>query len=382
MPSKKKNATNKKKTARPVTVASGAGGKKRKTAPKKKGSLVPAALPVTTTYLHLLVDESSSMQSVVAAANAALHQWANNIKASSAAATNQRTVTHVTFFNGAHRQPIVGQRIEDLDVGALKIVPSGNTALFNTVKLAAQAALAQLIGNSDSALLVVVTDGEETAHNCPAHDMKLALSALISTGRADVAFMVPPRTKRFVAGLTGLEESCIKEWEATEAGVRDVTKTFGASFGSYYAARNSGVASMRSVGGSFYVDPDDLTKTDMSKLKDISQEVQLLPVTHRDPEAIAPFFQAKLNRPFEKGKVFYELTKSEKLQPYKRILVQDMATGKMFEGNEARSLLGIKFDQQVRVRPGKDKQKRVFIQSTSLNRKLVTGTEVVFWDRA
>lgn len=84
---------------------------------------------------------------------------------------------------------------------------------------------------------------------------------------------------------------------------------------------------------------------------------------------------------FEKGKGFYELTKSETIQPYKEIVLEDKNTGDMFTGRKARDLIGLAQDQEVSftsTRKSWSNQYRVFVQSTSYNRKLVAGTRFLY----
>lgn len=82
---------------------------------------------------------------------------------------------------------------------------------------------------------------------------------------------------------------------------------------------------------------------------------------------------------FEKGKGFYEFTKSELIQKNKEIVLQDKTTGHFFEGNMARKMLNlITYDEKKRIKPTDFDQYRVFIQSTSTTRKLVDGTKFLY----
>ena len=86
---------------------------------------------------------------------------------------------------------------------------------------------------------------------------------------------------------------------------------------------------------------------------------------------------------FKAGRGFYELTKAETVGPQKEIVVQRRATGEMFTGKAARSLLGIADGAgQVKLGPQTIPAQlldyRVFIQSTSYNRRLVGGTMFLY----
>ena len=82
---------------------------------------------------------------------------------------------------------------------------------------------------------------------------------------------------------------------------------------------------------------------------------------------------------FKVGRGFYEFTKKVEVQEYKEVIVQEIATGLMFSGDEARTILGIPIGVRATVSPDKFQDKYVgFIQSTSANRKLLGGTRFLY----
>ncbi len=84
---------------------------------------------------------------------------------------------------------------------------------------------------------------------------------------------------------------------------------------------------------------------------------------------------------FEKGRGFYEFTKTETIQPYKEIVLRDDESGDMWTGDEARKMLDIPVGSAAGNWRGKPKQlpnHTIFVQSTSVNRKLVAGTEFLY----
>lgn len=88
---------------------------------------------------------------------------------------------------------------------------------------------------------------------------------------------------------------------------------------------------------------------------------------------------------FQRGRGFYEFTKTETIQGKKEIILMDRATGDLFEGESAREMLGLPPGETVRIKPANLEKYLVFVQSTSYNRKLLEGTkflyEVADWDR-
>ena len=86
---------------------------------------------------------------------------------------------------------------------------------------------------------------------------------------------------------------------------------------------------------------------------------------------------------YKKGRAFYELSKAETVQQYKEVIIQDRATGEMFNGSQVREYLGLQPQVDaggVKERLHKDATKdfRVFVQSTSVNRKLVPETLLLY----
>lgn len=84
---------------------------------------------------------------------------------------------------------------------------------------------------------------------------------------------------------------------------------------------------------------------------------------------------------FQTGKGFYELTKSETIQPYKEVVLHDKETGDMFTGRDARDIIGLSQTEEVSFtstrKPWAHKY-RVFVQSTSYTRKLIQGTHFLY----
>ncbi|OQW94915.1 MAG: hypothetical protein BWK79_04345 [Beggiatoa sp. IS2] len=89
---------------------------------------------------------------------------------------------------------------------------------------------------------------------------------------------------------------------------------------------------------------------------------------------------------FKKGRGFYEFMKTETIQGKKEIVLMDRATGDLFAGEAARDMLGLPVGETVRIKPASLEKYMVFVQSTSVNRKLIGGTrflyEVEDWDKS
>jgi hypothetical protein len=80
---------------------------------------------------------------------------------------------------------------------------------------------------------------------------------------------------------------------------------------------------------------------------------------------------------FKPGKGFYEFTKPEIINPKKSVVLMKKDTHELYEGNRARKLIGLTSEKK-RFRPTDVDEYRVFIQSTSYNRKLLKNTGFLY----
>lgn len=90
-------------------------------------------------------------------------------------------------------------------------------------------------------------------------------------------------------------------------------------------------------------------------------------------------FSANNGLTFERGKGFYNFTKPELIQKNKEIVLREKSSGDFFEGNMCRKMLNlITYDENKRIKPTDFPQYDIFIQSTSLNRKLMGGSKFLY----
>lgn len=80
---------------------------------------------------------------------------------------------------------------------------------------------------------------------------------------------------------------------------------------------------------------------------------------------------------FKAGKGFYEFTKPETISSKKEVVLMKKDSGELFEGEVARRIIGLD-DGDRKYKPSDVRDYRVFIQSTSYNRKLVGGTGFLY----
>lgn len=122
-------------------------------------------------------------------------------------------------------------------------------------------------------------------------------------------------------------------------------------------------------------------KTDFGSPKDLKPvppgRFQIFKV---DKDTAIKEFAESMGATFAKGRGFYEFTKSVLVQETKEIILEHKASGDLFSGEQARDMIGLRFGERGNVNPkdAKLEDYNVFIQSTSSNRKLLSGTRFLY----
>ena len=231
---------------------------------------------------------------------------------------------------------------------------------------------------SVSFTITVITDGKENnSQKYTAYQIGSEIKKLQATDRWSFTFRVPHGYKKELT-LLGIPAGNILEWETTERGMNVATEATARGFDTYYSNIKAGVNST----GTFYTDMAGVSSREVKQaLNDISKQVRFWDVTDAKGAAIRTFCEGRLrNEPFLKGAAFYQLTKTEnEVQEYKRIAIVDKSSGKVYSGPEARTLLGLPDYGTVKVAPGDHGKYDIYIQSTSVNRKLPVGSKVMYW---
>jgi hypothetical protein len=225
-------------------------------------------------------------------------------------------------------------------------------------------------------IVMATTDGQDT--NGGAEQLAKKIRELQATDRWTFAFRVPRGYARDLARM-GIEAGNILEWDQTQRGVEASTQANTQAFNDFYTARSTGVRSSKT----FYSNLKDVTVEDVKKaLQDISSEVNIWPVSAAEnDQQIREVVEQRLNGgKMLKGAAFYQLTKTEdKIQDYKLIAIRDKNSGAIYCGPEARDMMGLPRIGDARVAPQDHGNFDVFVQSTSVNRKVKTGTQLMYW---
>jgi hypothetical protein len=251
----------------------------------------------------------------------------------------------------------------------------GNTALRDATFQAVTdlEKTAQLYG--DHAFLVyVITDGEENrSYNVSTKNLRDKLNDLPDNWTLGV--LVPDERGRSYAESCGFPRENITVWETSSTGLAKASDDILRSVTHYYDQRAVGVRGTKSL---FSTDPDTLNKSTIkdAQLKPIPKGAyESFDVRDDDYLTIRDFVESKAYN-YVTGCAFYQLTKTETIQPQKEIIVRNKKSGRYYSGPEARNLLGLP-DVSVRVKPDFNPEFQVFVQSTSVNRRLVPGTKLL-----
>jgi len=335
------------------------------------------------THVAFCIDESGSISGIVKPLVAAYNKNVGAIRDAVLAEGQEATMTALAFGHRTlkHRVLYVGhqvQTVEELKDGDIK--PSGMTPLFDSVYRAIKKLEELDDGKEDTTFVInVVTDGQENSSNDPGVRATIReMEKKIATDRWTFAFLVPNGSGLYFAREYGIPRGNIQEWdERTAIGTETAFVRSAAAFSGYFAGKTKGIKATRS----FYADLSDVTvRKARSALSEITSQVQFI-VPHMDCQIRDAIIGHGLE--WIKGAAFYQLIKTEKkVQDYKLVALRVKTSGKVYCGQDARDMLGIgQAVGTVRLVPGDHAKFDVFIQSTSVNRKIPAGSEVMYWPK-
>jgi hypothetical protein len=294
--------------------------------------------------------------------------------------------TRVTVYVFADKVECVIYDKDVLRMPSLKQLyrTGGMTALL-AAALKSQSELAQTaqLYGDHSFLTFVLTDGQENAsHRCPdapARDPRQLVKAVAEMIRTQqdnwtLAVLVPDQMGKREAMQCGFPKDNIAIWDATSTqGLEEAGQVIRQATENFMMGRTQGIRGSRAVfsTGADAVNEDTikaagLTPADPSKY-------QLIPVAR---DAAIREWVIECGHTYTTGGAYYELSKSEKIQAGKQIAVLEKKTDRVYTGPQARALLGLP-NTEVRVKPDHNDHFTIFVQSTSVNRKLVANTRLL-----
>ncbi|MFF2305432.1 vWA domain-containing protein [Streptomyces sp. NPDC058128] len=334
-------------------------------------------------HVALVLDASSSMshlsRKVVEVADQQIAYLARRSK-------DLAQETRVTVYVFADKVECVIYDKDVLRMPSLKQLyrVGGMTALL-AAALKSQRELAQTaqLYGDHSFLTFVLTDGQENAsHRCPDAPSKdprrlvESVAEMIRTQEDNwtLAVLVPDQMGKHEAMQGGFPKDNIAIWDATSTqGLEEAGQVIQEATEKFMVGRSKGIRGSRAV---FSVGAEAVNM----------DTVAAAGLTPADPSGYALIAVARdagirdwvveSGHTYRTGGAFYQLSKSEKIQARKQIAVLEKKTDRLYTGPEARSLLGLP-DVEVRVKPDHNDEFTIFVQSTSVNRKLVPNTRLL-----
>ena len=335
------------------------------------------------THIAFCLDESGSVSRIIKPLVEAYNKNVIGIRDSvldqgqeasmTALAFGHRVLKHRILYSG-----LQVQTVKPLDYTDLK--PSGMTPLFDSVYRAIKKLEELDDGNPDTTFVIsVVTDGHENNSHDPGVDAALAaMEVKNGTDRWTFTFLVPLGSARNFSQQYRIPIGNIQEWDTlTDHGTVEAFVTNTRAFDGYFVSKSAGTRSTKS----FYSDLQDVTvRKARTALSKITNQVEFLTAAS---DCKIRDFVMDAGLEWIRGAAFYQLVKTEKrVQDYKLVALRVKTSGEVYCGQDARDMLGIgNAVGTVRLVPGEHAKFDVFIQSTSVNRKIPAGTEVMYWPK-
>ncbi len=338
-----------------------------------------------TQYIAIITDNSGSMRHLASKARDDYNATVDEIK-SEAAKTGINTSVSVIKCGVGWKGEVV-RHITNRSAHLLKPMAADeydadghSTPLYDSVGTAIE--LLQRMPDANdretSFLVMVTTDGLNNVKiKWDADSIGAKMQELMATDRWTFTFRTPKAGKS-VLERAGVPEYNIHCWEQTQKGLEKAQEAQTTGLRAYYKARSEGAGAVRS----FYVaDLKGVSSRQVAaKLTEITAETALYPIT--DGAKNIRDFVTEQTGSYATGRAFYELDKPETVQNTKLICLLHKMTDKVYAGTDVRDMLGIPGEGagNIKLRPGMHGEYEIYVQSTSVNRRLIPGKRVLVWD--
>ena len=333
---------------------------------------IPKNNPVTN--VALLIDASGSMAGREAGVIKQLNAVVDGLK--EGAIKNDQTVrVSIYTFNTQTEQILKYVDIAKVPKFSVKDYHADGGTSMNAAIQTAIDGFPAVKSGSDANIVTVITDGEEITGIPSFNTINTELRQLISTDQWTFSFLVPTGLKRsLLRNLPAIADGNVTEWELSTKGMEVATTALSSGYAGYLNLRSVGGTSSK---GFFTANVDaKAAKAAKKKLDDVRGDFKAMTVRTQDPKILQSFVEDR-GLTFQKGKSFYQLTKAETVQHHKNILLREISSGAIYGGADARDILGLP-DTDVKVKPADFSEWDIFVQSTSNNRKLMVGTDLLY----
>jgi len=324
-------------------------------------------------YVTFVVDRSGSMSPFTDDIPRVLGDLVQKIKSNGKLLGQQTRVAFQYFNTNVDEAP--GFTLVDDGVDIPSYWPNGMTALndaiISAVKNHKRRVKPNLLNSDVAHLIIVLTDGEENGSRHTHSEVRQTIESLED---CTVVMNVPKGTDRhYLANVYGLDIENVNVWEVSERGLGETKAKTSVALDSYQLARSQGVKKVTN----FYA-TTDLSHLNKADLQDCENMTKLFKVVEVPREMrIDEFVKSTTGRPYVRGTNFYQLSKKEKVQAHKDLIVKEKTNPTLYGGSKIRDVLNIPRYIDGELTPGNHANYDIFVQSTSDNRKLVRGTKVL-----
>lgn len=333
-----------------------------------------------TNHIAVALDSSGSMSSIKEGAVKAFNNLLSEIQKQAKATGQKTTMTLVIFGDPDVRFEFVKEDVANVEPMKMSdFHPNNGTPLWDAVGKTIQK-LQDFDGagsKNTSFIVYTITDGYNTSSRFTPEQLRSLINKVQGTDRWTVLFQVPKGHKNDLVNVLGVSDGNVEEWETTSRGAERAGVSTSSGITRFYNSRAAGKTSTKSF---YTADTADISKADVKKLVDISTQVKIWKVDREAP--IKDFVLAKNRGDWTNGAAYYQLSKDEKsIQSYKQVLLVEKKSGKVLAGDEARKLIGLPASasgKDVKVKIDNRGDYDIFVQSTSTNRKLVRGTQLIY----
>jgi hypothetical protein len=322
-------------------------------------------------HIALVIDRSYSMtrlaSQVVEVADQQIAYLARRSKE-----LDQETRVTVYVFDDKVECLIYDKDVLRMPSLAGQFKPGGNTALLDaTVKAVDDLAKTPELYGDHAFLIYVLTDGEENCSKTRSHELESKIKRLADNWT--LAVFVPNQSGKFEAKKFGFPADNIAVWDTTSKGMTEVGEVIRQTTDNYMTRRSTGLRGSKNL---FNMTVSSVTKTAVAKSLPALHFGQYRIAEVKTAGRIDEFVEAFTKRAYKLGEAFYQLSKTEKIQATKAVALRDKKTSEVYTGPAARQLLGLP-DYEVKVSPTSHPDFEIFVQSASVNRKLVPGTKLL-----
>lgn len=333
-------------------------------------------------HIALILDASGSMESL---AKDVVQVADNTVKYLAQRSTELDQETRATIYTfdsmpnarGYQHTPRIECVYYDKDVLRLpslknKYKPYGGTPLIDaTVKAITDLGQTATLYGDHAFLLYVLTDGMENTSKATPDFLKSLIGNLHDNWT--LATMVPDQQAIFEAKKFGFPAQNISLWDTSAKGIAEVGEVIRKSTDAFMQARAQGVRGSKDI---FNLDLSQLNVKNLQQVSAHDYAVYELPRTESVQE-IRPFVESKQGTgTYKLGNTYYELVKTEHIQASKKLCIMDRSNYAVYSGDNARRMLGLP-QEEVKVKPTDHAGYAIFVQSTSVNRKVIPGQRIV-----